>query len=76
MNDEEKKASAQKRLMEKITELKDEVIDCVLKAIPPEVAEHLGNSKKELLKALRAMIDKEIEAIDKTIDRARKLHKE
>lgn len=76
MNDEEKKASAQKRLMEKITELKDEVIDCVLKAIPPEVAEHLGNSKKELLKAIRAMIDKEIEAIDKTIDRARKLHKE
>ncbi len=76
MNDEEKKATAQKSLMEKITELKDEVIDCVLKAIPPDVAEHLGNSKKELLKAIRAMIDKEIEAIDKTIDRARKLHKE
>lgn len=72
MNGEE----AKKRVGEKLSSLKEEIMDCILKAVPPEVAEHLGNSKKELLKAIRALIDKEIEAIDKTVERAKKLHRQ
>ncbi|MCD6385493.1 hypothetical protein J7M23_06905 [Candidatus Sumerlaeota bacterium] len=76
MNDEEKKEELKQRIGERISSLKQEVIECVLKAIPPEVAEHLGNSKKELLMAIRSLIDTEIKKIDKTVERVKELHQE
>ena len=73
---EDEKEELRKRMTEKISSLKEEVMDCILKSIPPEVTKHLGNSKKELLMAIRAMLDKEIERTDHTIDRAQELHSE
>jgi len=55
----------QEKIKKKIEELKDDILDCVLSVIPADTVKHLGNSKKEVLLALKSLIDSEIEKIDK-----------
>ena len=50
---------------------KDKVIDTILKAIPDDVAQHIGNSEKELLLGLRAVIDRSIEKIDAGVEKVK-----
>ena len=72
---EAKVEAAREKVQAKLEQLRQDLVDCVLSFIPSDVAEHLGNSKKELLKAVRSMIDKEIEKTDSDIARAKELHK-
>jgi len=51
-----------------------EVLDGVLRHTPPEFVEHVNNSRKELLLAVRSLIDHELQAIDRCTDRAKSLH--
>lgn len=72
---ESKKLNAEEvksRLKEKCTS----IIDKVCCAIPDDVAEHLGNSKNELLMAVRSLIDDEIARTDKGVDRVKETKKE
>lgn len=50
------------------------VVDGMLRMVPPEVVGHLNNSRKELLLAVRTLIDKELDSIDRCTERARSLH--
>lgn len=52
----------------------NDVYDGVLKRIPPDTVGHLNNSRKELLLAVRTLIDKEVSNIDKSTARAQELH--
>ena len=72
---EPKGEAAKEKIQAKLEQFRQDMVDCVLSLIPPDVAEHLGNSKKELLKAVRSVIDKEIEKTDSDIARAKELHK-
>jgi hypothetical protein len=72
---EPKTEAVKERMRAKLDQFRQDMVDCVLSLIPPDVAEHLGNSKKELLKAVRSMIDQEIEKTDTHIARAKELHK-
>lgn len=61
---------------ETLSEKHERFIDSILSHIPSDIVEHLGNSKKEMLLALRSLIDKAIEKIDEKIKRSKGLHKE
>jgi hypothetical protein len=54
----------------------EHLVDHILSHIPHDIVEHLGKSKKEILLALRSVIDKAIERIDSQIERSRELQKE
>jgi len=51
---------------------KDKVIDTILKQVPDDVAEHMANSEKEFLLALRSVIDRSIDKVDEGVDKVRK----
>ncbi len=51
----------------------NQVIDESLASLPAPVAEHLTNSKKELLLAIRALLDEELKWNDIHLARAREL---
>lgn len=53
--------------------LVNDVIDESLASLPTAVAEHLTNSKKELLLAIRALVDEELKWSDVHLTRAREL---
>lgn len=53
--------------------LVNDVIDESLASLPTAVAEHLTNSKKELLLAIRALVDEELKWSDVHLARAREL---
>ena len=53
--------------------LVNDVIDESLASLPTAVAEHLTNSKKELLLAIRALVDEELKWSDIHLARARDL---
>lgn len=53
--------------------LVNDVIDEGLACLPAAIAEHLTNSKKELLLAIRAMLDEELKWSDMHLARAREL---
>ena len=53
--------------------LMNDVIDESLASLPTAVAEHLTNSKKELLLAIRALVDEELKWSDVHLTRAREL---
>ncbi len=53
--------------------LVNEAIDESLAFLPSAVAEHLTNSKKELLLAVRALVDEELKWSDIHLARAREL---
>jgi hypothetical protein len=53
--------------------LVNDVIDESLASLPTAVAEHLTNSKKELLLAMRALVDEELKWSDIHLARAREL---
>ena len=72
---EPKGEAAKEKMQAKLEQFRQDIVDCVLSFIPPDVAEHLGNSKKELLKAVRSLIDQEIEKTDSHIARAKEIHK-
>lgn len=56
MNDEQKKQDHRKTLKE----VGDAMVDALISRLPEDVATHLCNSKKEMLLALRGMIDSEL----------------
>ena len=60
----------------KVEKLCNDISDMILSQIPPDVVEHLCNSKKEFLMAIQSAIDKEIERSEKKKARAHELHKE
>lgn len=72
---EPKAEAAKEKVRAKLEQFRQDMIDCMLSFIPADVAEHLGNSKKEMLKAVRSLIDQEIEKTDGHIARAKELHK-
>ena len=80
MNEEEKaksRAGAKKiEVREKLEEMCDSLSDFVLTHIPEDVAEHLCNSKKEFLMAVKSILDKEIERTERKKERSKELHKE
>lgn len=53
--------------------LMNDVIDESMASLPSAVAEHLTNSKKELLLAIRALLDEELKWSDIHLARAREL---
>ena len=53
--------------------LVNNVIDESLASLPTALAEHLTNSKKELLLAIRALVDEELKWSDIHLARAREL---
>jgi hypothetical protein len=53
--------------------LVNDVIDESLASLPTAVAEHLTNSKKELLLAIRALVDEELKWSDIHLARTREL---
>ena len=53
--------------------LVNDVIDEGMASLPGAVAEHLTNSKKELLLAIRALVDEELKWSDIHLARAREL---
>ena len=53
--------------------LVNDVIDEGMASLPTAVAEHLTNSKKELLLAIRALVDEELKWSDIHLARAREL---
>ncbi len=56
-----------------IRRLVNDVIDEGMASLPTAVAEHLTNSKKELLLAIRALVDEELKWSDIHLARARDL---
>ncbi len=52
-----------------------EAVDSLLRRVPPEVVEHLNNSRKEMLMALKGLIDRELGCIDRSTRRAYEVHK-
>lgn len=52
-----------------------EVVDGLLRRVPPDVVEHVNNSRKELLLAFRGIIDRELTTIEKCTRHAYDLHK-
>jgi CRP-like cAMP-binding protein len=78
---EHERRSARERLEEgldqleqKFDEFKQDVGRFVMERTDPDVAEHLGNSGREFLLAMRSFIDKEIGHIDKNVKRCREYH--
>lgn len=53
-----------------------DVVDGLLRRVPPDVVEHVNNSRKEMLLAFRSLIDRELSSIDKCTRHAQDLHKE
>lgn len=51
----------------------NDLIDEGMASLPTSVAEHLTNSKKELLLAIRALVDEELKWSDIHLARAREL---
>ena len=47
------------------------LVDGILRMVPPDVVGHLNNSRKELLLAVRTLIDKELEEIGRASCRER-----
>ncbi len=56
-----------------VQRLVNDVIDESMAFLPTAVAEHLTNSKKELLLAIRALVDEELKWSDIHLARAREL---
>ena len=55
----------------KCKELRQNILNAVLSKFPDEVIEHLGNSKKEILLAIRSMIDEEIKKTEGDVTKAK-----
>ncbi|MFQ6617230.1 MAG: hypothetical protein ACE5QV_00970 [Fidelibacterota bacterium] len=64
-----------KKVKKKIEEIGEEVRENIVTWIPPEFRKHLGNSKKEILLALRSLIDREIERTEKRVGEIEKKRK-
>jgi hypothetical protein len=73
---DEKKLDADK-IKEKVVEqlrnnyekVRDSIFDVVASVIPKDVGDHISASKKELLLALRSLIDEEIKRGDENLDK-------
>ena len=57
----------------KCKELRQNILNAVLSKFPDEVIEHLGNSKKEVLLAVRSMIDEEIKSTENDVTKAKEV---
>lgn len=55
----------EKTVRSKIQEMDNFVRENVRAAVPPEVATHMQNSKREFLLAIRKLVDRELEKSDK-----------
>lgn len=60
----------------KFSQFKRDSIRFVLERTDPDFAEHMGNSGREFLLAMRTFIDKEIGHIDKSVKKCRDIHEE
>ena len=65
MNEEQKKKDHRKTLKE----MGDAMVDVLITKLPEDVATHLCNSKKEMLLALRGMIDSELKHSEDSISK-------
>ncbi|RMF92546.1 MAG: hypothetical protein D6734_12030 [Candidatus Schekmanbacteria bacterium] len=63
--EEEKKEKKDHR--KTLKELGDAMVDALISKLPEDVATHLCNSKKEMLLALRGMIDSELRRSEERI---------
>lgn len=70
--DAEKGCEAAPSTKSKIRSLPGKIVDKVLALVPDKVAEHLGNSKKELLRAVTSVIEDEIRRTDALVERTKK----
>jgi hypothetical protein len=59
--------------MATLRQLVNDLIDQGLAALPTPVIEHLTNAKKELLLAMRALLDEELKWSDRHLARAREI---
>lgn len=60
----------------KFTQFKRDAVRFVMERTDPDIAEHMGNSGREFLLAVRTFIDKEIGHIDKNVKKCRDIHEE
>ena len=77
MPSEGKKAAEEKRrkALEAMDELREEFVNRILCVMPEEVAEHMGNAQKELLLALKGLVDHQIKKVDRCVERVKDAHK-
>ena len=60
---------------EMVKAFREKVIGKILKIIPEDVIEHIGNSKKEVLMAIRSLIDEELKRTDEGVSQAKEKKK-
>ncbi|MEW5768433.1 MAG: hypothetical protein AB1797_12600 [bacterium] len=65
------KSEAQEKIRCKCEDIRDKIVDTILNYLPPEMVEHLGNSKREILLALRSVIDHAIAKTDQVVEKAK-----
>lgn len=61
----------EKRKCCKYEDVREKIVDSILTYLPPEMVEHLGNSKREILLALRSVIDHAITKTDEVVEKAK-----
>jgi len=73
MTEQDKKKESREDFKKRCKELRQNILNAILSKFPDEVIEHLGNSKKEILLAIRSMIDEEIKKTDDDVARAKEI---
>ncbi|OGL40819.1 MAG: hypothetical protein A3C43_07350 [Candidatus Schekmanbacteria bacterium RIFCSPHIGHO2_02_FULL_38_11] len=68
---EEKSKEKYEEFKKKSKEACQNFVNTILSKIPDDVLEHLGNSKKEILLALKSMIDEEIKRTEDDVKKAK-----
>lgn len=71
MTEEEKRKERYEEFRKKCKDMSQNVVSSILSKIPDDVLEHLGNSKKEVLLAIKSMIDEEIKRTDDDVKKAK-----
>ena len=71
MTEEEKRKERYEEFRKKCKDMSQNVVNTILSKIPDDVLEHLGNSKKEILLALKSMIDEEIKRTEDDVKKAK-----
>ena len=73
MAEQDKKKESREDFKKRCKELRQNILNTILSKFPDEVIEHLGNSKKEVLLAIRSMIDEEIKKTDDDVTKAKEV---
>ena len=71
MTEEEKRKERYEEFRKKCKDMSQNVVNTILSKIPDDVIEHLGNSKKEILLAIKSMIDEEIKRTGDDVQKAK-----